>query len=228
MAKLLIVDDHLRMVQMIQKCIYEINSSFTPENTFSFFPESDPLELHSLDEFENNHQDNAMRIILTEKKDTVFSKVFQFLNASSTEDVLVLIDVLLNSQNISAPSLERYRADHEYSCELYSELLQIKNGKKIEGYNKIDPDKFFHIIYSRSDAIIGVVTQVLSDLSAAAQTEKEQKYFPRECARPENISWCRNCYDTTNPDFSVAEPQDQNCKPLALPRGYVEFIKKLK
>lgn len=217
MAKLLIVEDHLRMVRMIQTYLHEINPRFTPENTFCF-SHQDPLELRPLSEFP---EDNA-RVSLAEKQEALFSEVFHFLDKCPDENVLILIDVLLNTQNISAPSFDRYRADHEYSCELYAELLRVKNGKRILGCNNINRRHFFHIIYSRSDSSIGVVAAVLEDLWVH-QSEENQKYFPKECTQFENISWCRNRYDATAPDFSIAEVQKQG-KVLALPREYREFI----
>lgn len=149
------------------------------------------------------------------------------MHEHSRENVLILIDVLLNTQNISAPSPERYRADHEYSCELYAELLRAKNGKRIGRFGNINPNNFFHIIYSRSDSSIGVVVAVLDDLSRN-QNEEDRKYFPRECALLKNISWCRNGYDATDPDFSVSESQKEGSLPLALPLGYKNFIRDLK
>lgn len=222
MAKLLIVEDHLRMVQMIQKYLCKINPQFTPENTFCFSPQT-PLMLRSLSEIENFRT----RALLTGKKDAVFSKVFQFLDERPDEIVLILIDVLLNTQKISAPSIEQYQADHEYSCELYAELLRAKNGKPIQGCANLNPKNFFHIIYSRSDASIGVVTTVLDELSSS-QSEQDQKYFPKECAKFENISWCLNGYDTTDPDFGVAESQKEDSVPLKLPSEYREFIRDMK
>lgn len=221
MVKLLIVEDHLRMVRMIQEYIHEINPLFTPENTFCFSPQS-RLKLCPLTEIQDSHA----RAILEGKKKDVFSKVFQFLNEHSGENVLILIDVLLNSQNISAPSFERYRADHEYSCELYAELLRAKNGKDIPDCGNIDPRHFFHIIYSRSDSSIGVVAAVLEDLWSH-QEKEDQEYFPKECARFENISWCRNRYDATDPDFSVSKVQKSGSV-LALPSGYKRFISDLR
>lgn len=219
MAKLLIVEDHLRMVRMIQEYIQKLNPLFTPENTFCFFPQG-PLRLRPLSELQNDRA----RALLAGKRETVFSKVFQFLDEQSEEKVLILIDVLLNTQKISAPSIEQYRADHEYSCELYAELLRAKNKKPIQGCSNINPDNFFHIIYSRSDASIGVVAAVLDELS---QSKTDQEYFPKECARAENISWCLNGCDATDPDFGVAESQGLNSVPLKLPRGYKEFIHNL-
>lgn len=222
MAKLLVVEDHLKMVCMIQKYIHEINPLFTQENTFCFSSQSH-LKLCPLSEL----QDYNARAILAGKQKAVFSKVFQFLNEHSRENVLILIDVLLNTQNISAPSPERYRADNEYSCELYAELLRVKNGKRIGHFNNIDPKNFFHIIYSRSDSSIGVVVAVLDDLSRS-QSEADRKFFPRECALLRNISWCRNGYDATDPDFSVSKSQKEGSLPLALPAGYKKFIQDLK
>lgn len=219
MAKLLIVEDHLRMAWMIQEYVQKINPLFTPENTFCF-PHRGSLELRPLCKLPND----GSRASLAGKQKDVFSKVFRFLNKWPQEDVLILIDVLLNSQNISAPSFERYRADHEYSCELYAELLRVKNGKKVKGCGNIDPNKFYHIIYSRSDASIGVVVAVLSELSQH-QSEADRNYFPKECARFENISWCRNGYDITDPDFM---PQEGDGVPLKLPEEYKEFIRGLK
>lgn len=221
MAKLLIVEDHLRMVRMIQEYIYQINPLFTPENTFCFSPQG-PLALRPLSEFSD---DNA-RVILAEKREDLFSEVFHFLDERPAENVLILIDVLLNTQNISAPSFERYRADHEYSCELYADLLRVKNGKCIPDCGNINPHHFFHIIYSRSDSSIGVVAAVLDELWTR-QGKEDRPYFPKECARFENISWCRNRYDATDPDFSVAEVQRPGSV-LALPSGYKEFIRNLK
>ena len=221
MAKLLIVEDHLRMVRMIQEYIHKINPLFTPENTFCFSHQG-PLALRPLSEFPD---DNA-RVILAEKQEDLFSRVFHFLDERPDENVLILIDVLLNTQNISAPSFERYRADHEYSCELYAELLRAKNGKPIQDCGNINPKNFFHIIYSRSDSSIGVVAAVLEDLWTS-QDEKDRKYFPKACARFENISWCRNRYDATDPDFKVAEVQKSGSV-LALPSGYREFIRTLR
>lgn len=222
MAKLLIVEDHLKMVRMIQKYIHEINPLFTSENTFCFSPQG-ALELCPLDKL----HDGSDRAILAGKQDQVFSKVFQFLNEHAEENVLILIDVLLNTENISAPSLERYRADQEYSCELYAELLRVKNGKRIKRCGNIDPDGFYHIIYSRSDSSIGVVVAALDELSRS-QNEKDREYFPKECALFENISWCRNGYDATDPNFGVAESQREDSVPLALPSGYKDFIRDLK
>ena len=222
MAKLLIVEDHLKMVQFIQKYIQEINPLFTPENTFCFSPQS-PLILRSL----NTIQAGLDRAILSGKRKEVFSAVFQFLNGHPEEDVLILIDVLLNTQNISAPSIERYRADHEYSCELYAELLRVKNGKRILGGGKINPNRFYHIIYSRSDSSIGVVIAALDEV-CRDQDANDRKYFPKECALFENISWCRNGYDATDPNFGVAESQKEGSVPLALPSEYKEFIQDLK
>lgn len=218
MAKLLVIDDHLKMVRMIQEYIQGINPLFTPGNTFCFSSQS-PLKLCPLDEL----QDGSDRALLAGKQEMVFSKVFQFLNEHAGENVLILIDVLLNTENISAPSLERYRADHEYSCELYAELLRVKNGKQIPRCGNIDPNHFYHIIYSRSDSSIGVVVAALSELSRS-QDEEDRKYFPKECAMFENISWCRNGYDVTDPNFGVAETQKKGSVPLALPSGYKVFI----
>lgn len=222
MAKLLIVDDHLKMVRMIQEYIHTINPLFTPENTFCFFSKGS-LDLVPLSEL----QEDQDRTILAGKQEAVFSKVFRFLDKHSEEKVMILIDVLLNTQNISAPSIERYRADHEYSCELYAELLRVKNGKRLLGYHNINPNNFFHIIYSRSDSSIGVVVAALDELSIN-QNEKDRKYFPKECALLKNISWCRNGYDATDPDFSVADSQKEGSVPLALPLGYKNFIRDLK
>lgn len=221
MAKLLIIEDHLRMARMIQKYIQTINPLLVPENTFCFC-QHESLALCSLNEI----TDDDTRVILKRRKEEVFSNVYQFLNDRPAENVLIFIDVLLNSQNISAPSFERYRADKEYSCELYAELIRIKNGKRVPGYGKIDPKHFFHMIYSRSDSSIGVVAAVLEDLYAHSN-KKEENYFPIECARFENISWCRNRYDITNSDFSVAEAQESG-PVLALPSGYKEFFRSLK
>ena len=221
MAKLLIVEDHLKMVRMIQEYIHGINPLFTLENTFCFSPQL-PLQLCSLDKI----PDVPDRALLAGKQETVFSNVFQFLDKHAGENVLILIDVLLNSQNISAPSLERYRADQEYSCELYAELLRVKNGKRISRCDNINPNHFFHIIYSRSDSSIGVVVAALSELSRS-QDEEDRKYFPKECAMFKNISWCRNGYDATDPNFGVSESQKKGSVPLALPSGYIEFIRSL-
>lgn len=221
MAKLLIVEDHLRMVRMIQEYIHEINSLFTPDNTFCFSPQ-DSLTLLSLSKF----TDDSARVILREKQEDLFAEVFRFLDKWANEDILILIDVLLNTQNISAPSFERYRADHEYSCELYTELLRVKNGKQIPGCSNINRERFFHIIYSRSDSSIGVVAAVLKDLWDN-QSEEDRTFFPKESARFENISWCRNRNDVTDPDLSVAKVQKPG-NVLALPREYREFIGALK
>ncbi len=221
MAKLLIIEDHLKMVELLQAYLETINPSFTKENTFCFCSLNGALQIQCL---------NGINIVshtrMSGKKEEVFSEVFRFLSKNYEEDILILIDVLLNSQNISAPSFERYRADGEYSCELYAELIRIKNGKKIEGAEHINPDKFFHIIYSRSDASIGVVAAVLNDLYDK-QDKDDQKYFPRECTLFENISWCRNCYDSTDQDLGVSETQHTGAPPLALPEEYREFIKEL-
>lgn len=222
MAKLLIVEDHLKMVRMIQKHIQEINPLLTSGNTFCFSPKP-PLKLCSLDSIPNEPD----RVLLAGEQNTVFSSVFTFLNEHSYEDVLILIDVLLNSQNISAPSLERYRADHEYSCELYAELLRVKNGKQIPNCNNINPNRYFHVIYSRSDSSIGVVAAALSELYCN-QSKTDKQFFPKECSLFKNISWCRNGYDATDPDFGVSESQKDGSTPLALPSGYKEFIRDLK
>ena len=63
MAKLLIVEDHVRMVRMIQRYLHEINSQFTPENTFCFSPQG-PLKLSPLSSLQDDHA----RAILTGKK----------------------------------------------------------------------------------------------------------------------------------------------------------------
>lgn len=222
MAKLLIVEDHLRMVRMIQEYICKINSQFTPENTFCFSPEG-TLKLCPLSEL----HDNSVRTALAGKQDAVFSKIFQFLDERPEEIVLILIDVLLNTQKISAPSIEQYRADHEYSCELYAELLRAKNGKQLPGCTNLNPKNFFHIIYSRSDASIGVVAVVLDELSRN-QNESDRRYFPKECALLENISWCLNECDATDSNFGVAESQKKGSVPLKLPLEYRNFISELK
>lgn len=219
MAKLLIIEDHLKMVELLQKYFETINSHFTKKNTFCFSTQNGSLHIQPLDKV-----DCSLRTIMSGKKEEVFSQVFHFLNKNCEEAVLILIDVLLNSQNISAPSYERYRADGEYSCELYAELIRIKNGKKIKSAKNIDPDKFYHIIYSRSDASIGVVTTVLDDL----YDKQEEALFPKECTLFKNISWCRNCFDTTNQDLSVSATQQSVAHPLALPKEYKAFLKDLK
>lgn len=221
MAKLLIIEDHLRMVELLQKHLAEINSSFTRENTFCFCSVDGALRIRCLNEI-----DTVDRAQMSGKKMEVFPEVFRFLNENHDENVLILIDVLLNSQNISAPSFERYRADGEYSCELYAELIRIKNGKKVAEAEHIDPKKFFHIIYSRSDASIGVVAAVLNDLYDK-QNKDDEKYFPIECTLFKNISWCRNCFDSTDPDLGVSEVQQSETGPLALPNEYRKFIEKL-
>lgn len=221
MAKLLIIDDHLKMVELLQAYLYTINPRFTRENTYCFFNQEGTLQIQCLN---NIHETSRTR--MSGKKEEVFSEVFRFLSEEHEENILILIDVLLNSQNISAPSFEHYRADGEYSCELYSELIRIKNRKKIMGTEHIDPDKFFHIIYSRSDASIGVVAAVLDDLYKK-QSKEDEKYFPRECTLFENISWCRNCFDSTDQDLGVSETQQAGARPLALPKEYREFIKGL-
>lgn len=224
MPNLLVIEDHMKMVEMIQKYLETINEGFCEDNTFCF-SSSPTLKLDSLTSFKDIDKTSS-RVTLEGRKDEVFSAIFQFLNDHSEENVLILIDVLLNSQNISAPSVERYWADNEYSCEIYAELLRIKNGKKIEGYDRINPEKMFHIIYSRSDASIGVVAPVLSELSRR-QSDEDRKYFPEECARFENISWCWNGYERTNADLSISEEQNGGSVPLRLPREYEKFVKEL-
>lgn len=224
MAKLLIIEDHIRMVKMIQKGIFKLNEQFTPRNTFCFaYSDEGFLGLHALESIPP--EDNT-HVVLEGKQDNVFSEVFKFLDENHEENVLILIDVLLNSQNTNAPFFERYRADNEYSCELYAELLRIKNGKIILGCENINRKNFFHIIYSRSDSSIGVVAAALNDLWES-QTEEDQKYFPKECALVANISWCRSKFDATNSDLEVSEVQTSD-RVLALPREYRKFISRLK
>lgn len=221
MAKLLIIEDHLRMVKLLQTYLETINPRFTKKNTFYFFNQGGSLHIRCMDTI-----DEAIRTPMSGKKEEVFSEVFHFLSEYRKENILILTDVLLNSQNISAPSFERYKADGEYSCELYAELIRIQNGKKIEDAENIVSDRFFHIIYSRSDASIGVVIAALDDLYEK-QCERDKEYFPRECTLFENISWCRNCFDSTNQDLSVSDEQRAGVHPLALPKEYRDFIKAL-
>ena len=224
MAKLLIVEDHLDMVRLLQVYIEKINSRFTKENTFCFSSKKGPLRIHSLTKLDGEGEKARAR--MTGKKSDTFLEVFGFLSRHPNEKVLILIDVLLNSQNISAPSFERYRADAEYSCELYAELLRIRNGKKVSTFKNINQNNFVHLIYSRSDASIGVVTAVLDDLFQK-QNEEDRRFFPRECTLFENISWCRNCCDTTDQDFGVVVTERDRERPLALPKEYRDYIQTL-
>lgn len=219
MAKLLIIDDQIEMARLIQKYMVGLNSSFTEKNTFCFSSKARATHIEALENLRGVHG----RALMLGKKKEVFSEVFDFLNLHAEEKVLILIDVLLNSLNISAPSYERYRADAEYSCELYAQLLRIKNGKKVKN---IRPDNFFHIIYSRSDASIGVVMAVLNELYEK-QSETEKAFFPKECTLLQNISWCRNCCETTDEQFLVSPTTAEMNRPLALPEAYREFFKTL-
>ncbi len=220
MAKLLIVDDQIKMAGIIQEYMQQINQSFSKDNTFCFASQDGNLRLLSLSEL---GQDSDHFLMVGKKKE-VFSSVFQFLSEHTNENVLIMIDVLLNSTNISAPSYERYRADEEYSCELYAELLRFKNGKA--GKWTVNPEKFFHIIYSRSDASIGVVMTVLQELYDN-QAEGDKAYFPKDCVLFNNISWCRNCCESTDEHFEVTASEDEKNQPIALPKGYLEFFKTL-
>lgn len=216
MAKLLIVEDYTKTIKKIANQLQKINSSFQTDNVFCFIPfENSKLAIHTIDNLDTIP--NLTRIDFSEKKEAVFSAVQDFLKRNTDDHVLVLIDVLLISPNPNAPSRDQYQLSKEYSCELYAELIKIKNGKhKDVGING---DDLSFIIYSRSDSILTVVAPTLQ----ALYTDNESQFFPRECCLPRNISWCKNREEVVETDTE----DDEQLPPLALPIPYIEYLRTL-
>lgn len=216
MAKLLIIDDHTEMVRLLQQQMENLNPRFTESNTFYFSGSDNDFRLCSMEE----GGCAPGRTSMSGKKEQVFAAVFDFLAEHIKEQVLILIDLLLNSAAVGAPSYQQYRADGEYSCELYAELMCAKNGKKQQ--QEISPENLCFLIYSRSDAGIGVAA------SALAALPEDKKYFPKECSMWQNISWCRNRCDTTDAHGQVAPTDENGQNPLLLPRSYRDYCKIMK
>lgn len=220
MAKLLIIDDNITMVNFIQRQFVEINPHFTVDNTFCFVPGADSLRIISLEKLPESEPSHT--VVFLRKDKEAMRQVLQFLGGHRDEKVLILIDVLLNSKDISAPSIEKYRAHQEFSCTLYAELLRIKNGKRVFGF-RIDRNNFFHMLYSRSEASITVVAAELSRLYEK-QPPEDKAYFPEKCCELKNISWCKNRYDQTDEYGNIDKEQYVSEPPLALPSGFREFF----
>ena len=210
------------MVQAIQAQMEKINPQFSKYQTYCFSPATVPPSLETLTSLTETSPAND-RVMLSAQKDTVFKCVQDFLykHDSPHDMTVIMIDVLLNSQNISAPSFRRYKADNEYSCELYAELMRLKNGKL---YNGKSLNNFVMLIYSRSDASIGVVETALQTIYKEQDEKNDRPFFPKECAKYENISWCKNNFDETDENLNVVVPGTYT-DPLALPEPYQEFFK---
>lgn len=220
MAKILIIDDHLTMVDLIRAQLQEINSNLTTGDFFCF--DYDEHRNLCIQAWTARHDTTYERRILFEADpENVFSAVYQFLHEHSDEAVVILIDLLLKSQNINAPSMETYTENKEFSCELYASLAKIKNGKPTEF--AINSNNFFFLLYSRSDASNSVVFTMLS----RQYNDDDAEYFPCECYLPENISWCKNRCEVTDENNLVVHDQNHSKHPLALPDGYDEFFAEL-
>ena len=216
MAKILIIDDQLIMVDLVRKQLQRINTSLCNENIFYFDYIYGDLSILS---WQQNDGNNERRVDFVDEFPVIYEKVYNFLNEHFDEQILILIDVLLKSANTNAPSIEQYLEDQEFSCELYAELMKLKNGKELSA-SKIDPDQFFFMLFSRSAISNGVVATRLHDL----YTEEEAQFFPCECYVPENISWCKNQCEMTDGNNIVIPNQEFATCPLALPDEYNEFI----
>lgn len=232
MLKLLIIEDHIEMVKAIQTQMEKLNWRFDKNNTYCFASPADVPSQATLSSLSSVDPSNERVILSTQRdRDTVFESVQDFLCVCDDhgDRAVVMIDVLLNSQNISAPSFLRYKADNEYSCELYAELMRLKNGKLYNGklYNGRSLQNFDVLIYSRSDASIGVVETALQAIYNEQDENYDRPYFPRECAKYENISWCKNNCDETDENLNVIVSDTPRADPLALPESYQEYFKNL-
>lgn len=218
MAKVLIIDDHLTMVDLIFNQLQSINRNLSTDDVFCFdYDNIGELEIQVWAKQRNLNR----RILFGNDNNAIFEKVYEFLQTYSGEQILILIDLLLKSQNINAPSKERYQENQEFSCDLYTELMKIKNGKTTKYC--IDRTNFFFLLYSRSDASNSVVASMLHQL----YTEKEAIYFPCECYLSENISWCKNRCEETDENNLVVRNQECANQPLALPDEFEAFIARL-
>ena len=217
MAKILIIDDHLTMVELIRGQLQAINSRLTSHDVFCFdYDEEGKLCLQAWPERYNTSLNR--RVLFDNDSKSVFSAIYSFLEEHNDEPVLILIDLLLKSQNINAPSKETYQENHEFSCELYASLMKTKNGKA-SGYS-VNCNNFFFLLYSRSDSSNSIVVTMLSQ----QYKEEEAMFFPCECYVSENISWCKNRCEVTDGCNSVVQDQDNADQPLALPDEYEGFI----
>lgn len=217
MPNLLIIDDIFKMTKLIQTQMSTINKKFK-DSSFGLASRDGKIIIENI----NDIRDDESNLLLKNQEDSVLSSIKSFLNEHNGTPTLVIIDVLLISPNSSSPTYERYKLDCEYSCDIYAELLQIKNGKKEEGFKNINEENLYVIICSRSDASLNIVARALKDIFYLMSPEEKQ-YFPIECTAFENISWCNNNGDGNNTDSSKARID----YPIALPDSYEEFIKKL-
>lgn len=220
MAKVLIIDDQINMVDMICTQLQGINKTLRNEDIYYFDAVNGYLSIQS---WNKKNGSDERRVSFSSDFDVYFGSVCSFLDENASENVLILIDVLLKSDNTNAPSIERYREEKEFSCELYAALMKIKNGKPLPNYN-ISLDKFYFLLYSRSEASNGVVSSVLSSLYRI----EEAQFFPCECYEPENISWCKNQCEETDENNIVKSNQSCAVQPLILPDAFEEFIRDLK
>lgn len=216
MAKILIIDDQVAMVDMICTQLRSINKTLQNEDIFYFDEVDGNLRIQS---WHQKNGPNERRVSFSCDLHTCLDMVCTFLNQNASDNTLILIDVLLKSVNVNAPSIERYREEKEFSCELYAELMKLKNGKPHPNY-QINTENFFFLLYSRSDASNAVVAAVLHSLFQATEAE----FFPCECYEPENISWCKNQCEETDENNIVKNEQSCAEKPLILPDEFEEFI----
>lgn len=222
MAKLLIIEDQIEMAKLIQAQMEKLNPLFSDENDYFICSGGTDLNVCSFSEVQTLQLTDPT---FKGKKERILQLIQAFLREySKDEKILILIDVLLNSLSISAPTYERYVADAEYSADLYAYLIRVENGELDNlGVNR---QNIFHIIYSRSDKSVQIVKEALKDIFEN-QKGSDRSYFPQESTLLKNISWCRNCCDETDDHNNVDTKSGYAAAPLVFPPSYIKFIKRI-
>lgn len=219
MAKLVIIDDNLPVVDKVAAQMKMINNAFNEENSYYLYKKDNNMHFRKIKERDT---DICNLITFTHNDKLEILQLIDNFIKETDEKILILFDVLLISQNIYSPNIEDYEADGEFSIDIYSHLIELKNGKNTD----LNTDNLFFIIYSRSDTTISMLSfllkQRIREENKKNTGQKDNSFLPIESAEEYNISWVYNLYaDPKKPP----EKDVGNEFPLSFPIEYINFIK---
>lgn len=227
MDEILIIEDQLKMVQIIYKYLNKLNPRITEDSVYCYLISDKKVEIVLLKDITNEKIENNEIQHFRGNQEEVIKKMIDFISRHKKNSIVfVMVDVLLNSLDASVPTYTKYRQDDEYSDQIYLELLKGMYDEKYQEEKNINPDCYDYILFSRSSASRSIMARLLKEHFVKLQKESEETGKTNALNFPfyleENINWCKNrCEQTT----VAGQPEEVN-PPLDLEEEYVEYIKK--
>lgn len=215
MSKLLIIEDISNSARMIQKQFELINACFSKENSFWLCKNNNNISIKKINDLENQTENT---IFSNEDLDDIKLSLKKFIKDYEKETILILIDFLLISKDVSSPTLLSYIEKGEFSGDLYKYIISLRNGLDSE----LKTENLFTLIYSRGETFLSILSEFLKH-----ETDESDKYFFMESCEPEYITWAISRYDEIIGETDPSALQPGSIFPLDLPEEYIEFFKSI-